>query len=234
MFEVMLGTQCLDGAYGPGPQNLIGGTIEDAGFFGEVSVGCLINGNVLASAVGLSHGVAQNSNEPWLKFILTGKVLYVAKKPLRHSISGDHLISTNLLNGGKTVTIKNKVYKVRVLKGANANPAGALQNSYDPTVTHGSEWNRLMYHISGKPFSTAENTLASEGITEGDWAQYSELELGTTNASPNGNTCFCQENGSRTDIIIRRGGPGVARFNEVVKSYVSIYGGWRPVLELVS
>src|SRR5690554_5978523 len=75
---------------GPGPQELIAGN-PGAGFYGEVPVSELITGDLLASTIGLTEGTVLHSNEPWLKFALDGKTLYVAKKPFRHSIPWDQI-----------------------------------------------------------------------------------------------------------------------------------------------
>jgi len=96
-------------------------------------------------------------------------------------------------------------------------------------ATHGSEWNRLLYHVSGKPFGTANNTLASEGITEGDWAQFSEAELLTYYSYGKGSWCWCQEAAGGARIL--RGYYGVSYFDYDTVTFD--YSGWRPCLELV-
>lgn len=68
----------------------------------------------------------------------------------------------------KRLTSPVKTYKVRLINGLREGGSGG-GGTYDSFVTHTSEWNRLMYHISGKPFTWASTTLASEGIEEGDW-----------------------------------------------------------------
>ncbi len=61
---------------GPGPQTLIAGDMT-AGFFGEVPVSELITGDDLATTIGLTTGISQHSNEPWLKFALDGNIIYI-------------------------------------------------------------------------------------------------------------------------------------------------------------
>ena len=201
-------------------------------FLVEVPASELMSGTALASAIGLTAGTAQNSNEPWLHFELDGKTLYVAKKTFRHSISWNQINARGAVFGTATVTIQGDTYKVRLLKGANTDPANVSGGSWDHPGTHGSEWNRLMYRISGKPFSNASNTLASEGIAEGDWAQYSEAALNI--AVGNGRYSWCQEtlisdSANRVD----RGRNGVSYLSLTSASSSNSLYGWRPCLELV-
>lgn len=213
---------------GPGPKNLIGGDRE-AGFFGEVPYTLFQNGVWVAQNVGLTAGVSQNSNEPWLKFILDGKILYVAKKTFRHTVSWDNLNSLGIVTGTKTVTFGGNTYKVRLLKATVTDFQYGY--GYDPVETHGSEWNRLLYRISGKPWYNAENTLASENIEEGDWAQYTEAQLNFIWQLADGGVTMCQERVGTDNI--RRGSGGVSHVWYNASSNASHTHGWRPVLELV-
>ena len=200
-------------------------------FLGEISAANFITGNALASAIGLTAGTAQNSNEPWLHFELDGKTLYVAKKTFRHTVSWNQIHATGAVYGTRTVVIQGKTYKVRLLKGANSNPYTGV-SGWDHPGAHGSEWNRLMYRISGKPFANASNTLASEGIEEGDWAQYSEADLNITVG--NGRYSWCQETPiSNSANRVVRGSTGVSRLFLTSASASGSDYGWRPVLELV-
>ena len=78
----------------PGNNYLIAGN-EDCGFFGEVGVEDLFGdgktADTLMSDLDITQGTAINTSENWLKFIWNGKILYYPKKPIRHSISWDHL-----------------------------------------------------------------------------------------------------------------------------------------------
>ncbi len=229
MFEMLLNcVSDLPSNLGPGPKNLIGGDRE-AGFFGEVPYTLFKNGVWVAQNVGLTAGVSQNSNEPWLKFILDGKILYVAKKTFRHTVSWDHLNSLGIVTGTKTVTFGGNTYKVRLLKATLTE--FQYEYGYDPIETHGSEWNRLMYHVNAKPWYNPENTLASEGIDTGDWAQYSEVELNFIWQLADGGVTMCQERVGTDNI--RRGSGGVSHVWYNASSNASHTHGWRPVLELV-
>src|SRR5690606_29492700 len=164
-------------------------------FLGEVPADSFINGRRLANAIGLSAGTEQNTSEPWLKFYdpKDKKTKYVAKKPLRSGVRWNNINSAGAVFGEKTVEVHGKVYAVRLLKGAVSDGANVTHNSYDDAGTHGSEWNRLLYRISKNQFASTSNTLASEGITTGDLADYLESDLGTHYSYMNGTDCWCQE-----------------------------------------
>jgi len=63
----------------PGNQKLVEGD-KDAGFFGFVTAADFINGDDLAVAIGLSTGVSQFSDTPWLKYMWKGKVCFTPLK----------------------------------------------------------------------------------------------------------------------------------------------------------
>ena len=228
MFEIMLG----------GSKSKTGG----AGMFvGEVSSAEFITGDQLASAIGLTAGVSQHSNTGWLLFkdTVDGKTKYISKKPLRHTVSWDQLNTVGAVFGSKTVVINGDMYKVRLLSGANSNPATG-SSGWDAPYTHGCEWNRLMYHISAKPFKAGtSNTLASEGIAEGDWASYAEADIGMalgylSGVAGYGSISWCQETGTDNTTRVSRGRFGVSLSGQDVSSGAFSSHGWRVCLELVS
>ncbi len=188
-----------------------------------------INGNDLASQIGLTAGVSINADAGWLKFSLDYHTLYVAKKPFRYDLSWDQINACGAVFGTAQVTINGKLYKVRLLKGRGDGLSTATGSGGDIQPTHNSEWNRLMYHVSGKPFGDPSNTLASEGITEGDWAQFSEAELSTYHTYGNGSYNWCQESSGTNKVL--RGFYGVSYYSRYEPPYP--YFGWRPCLELV-
>jgi len=209
---------------------LLAGTYEH-GYYGEVLASEFITGNQLATRIGLTAGTAFNSDAGWLKFALDYKTLYVAKRPFRYNLSWDQINAASIVYG-KDIEINGKLYKVRLLKGRGDGSGGAYTNGYDILPSHNSEWNRLMYHVSGKPFANASNTLASEGITEGDWAQFSEAELLTYYTHGNGSYCWCQES-SAARLRVLRGYNGVSYVAQANQDLIDIRWGWRPCLELV-
>ncbi len=216
----------------PGPQELIAGTLE-AGFYGETLASELINGTDLAALVGLGIGVVFSSTEPWLKFALDNKTLYIAKKPYRRSTSWNQLNITGIVYG-KEVTIQGKQYICRLIKGFNNNPANIANGTYDPEPTWGSEWNRLMYPICAPTGNAIQDNIkdpASPGL--GAWASYNQASNLSLNDGTGGYT-WCQENHSIYDNegLIRGGGPATRAMHAGIGVGTGNYS-WRPLLELV-
>lgn len=204
---------------GGGSDVLLAGTM-DHGWFGEVSASDFITGPNLAKAVGM--GLPFPNPSDWLKFALNGKVLYVAMKVLSIRISWAQLNNAGLVFGQKTVVVNNETYKVRLLKGCGPVVNYYQYTGFDVAITHGSEWNRLMYHVAGKPFGSASDILTSEGIAEGDWAQYTKDQLETTTGS------ICQE-ADHANCYQR----ALSHLHYFPKTDLAYSSGWRPVLELV-
>lgn len=202
-------------------------------FIREVPASEFITGAALASQIGLTAGVSLHSTAGWLHFEDEGKTKYISKRPLRHTVSWDELNAVGAVFGTKTAIINGDTYKVRLLSGANTNPSTAVNGSFDHAGTHGCEWNRLLYHISAKPFTNGNNRLASEGIVVGDWASYSEADLVTSYIPGNGSYNWCQETGTEGTQRITRGSAGVSYLYQGDSSYAGSSYGWRPVLELV-
>lgn len=211
----------------PGPNELIGGDMT-AGFFGEVSVEELFTGEEVASLIGLSAGVSQYNTEPWLKFALDGKILYVAKKPYRHSPSWLSIYQAGAVYGiddvgpfpsggpvNQLTVIKKGSHnlKVRLLTGGNTDPF---------TSSDGSEWNRLLYKVHA---SDPEGT---------PWVSYTNDDINI--AVNNGRYNWCQE----TSAADNAGRATRGNFSGLthISAYDATYGanskyGWRPVLELI-
>ena len=186
----------------------------------------------MASAIRLTAGTGQNSTAGWLKFSLDSKTLYVAKRPFRYGISWDAINAAGAVFGTKTIIINGKTYAVRLLKGRGNGSTTNISNGYDTTPAVNSEWNRLMYHVSGKPFASSNNKLTSEGISVGDWAQYSEADLLTYYRYGNGSYSWCQETAGADKIL--RGINGVSYCGSSASTNTTSNSGWRPCLELVS
>lgn len=121
------------------------------GFYGEVASTDLISGNDLASAIGLSAGTSQNSDAGWLKVVDGNKMLLIAKKTFRHSISWNNINAVDAVFG-RIVTIDGVKYILRLLST--------------------TEWDRFMYplhedHPNGAP-AWAEYTNADLNVATGD------------------------------------------------------------------
>lgn len=213
---------------GPGPIKLIGGYNQEndqRGFFGEVSTSQLINGTSLASIINLTAGTAQNNTQPWLKFFLDDKILFIAKKTYRHSLSWDSLNTANVVLGNRIITIGSYQYRIRLLKGLGPN-ISSFSIGYDTRPTHGSEWNRLMYNVCEQPIDNQQWKKSQIGD---NWANYTQSELGLVSAGS-----WCQETSpSYANGRIIRGYGGIAHMTHNDKWGVSSILNWRPVLELI-
>ena len=214
----------------PGPTTLIGGDMTE-GFFGEVTSAELITGDALASEVGISAGTSQNSTAGWLKFALDDKILFVAKKPIRYTISWNNINAADCVYGNKTVVIGGLTYKVRLMKGALTDPS--LYDAAD-RGTIGSEWNRLMLpvHVNA-PSSWAHPAYVASPTK--DWGiDYTDEDLLTHSTYGYGSFSWCQEvsNTSASDRILR-GSSGVPYCYAGPSSSAGVGLGWRPVLEYV-
>lgn len=88
----------------PGSKRLLAGDTE-CGFYGFVQpseFGETFNGNSLALDMGVSAGMAINSNVPWAKFSWKGKILFVALKPIRYGVTWRDLYRAGVVYGDGT------------------------------------------------------------------------------------------------------------------------------------
>lgn len=216
----------------PGPKRLIGGNLQ-AGFFGEVPTSDFITGDELASLIPLYDGISQYSNEPWLKFAYMGKIEFIAKKPFRHHMIWSSVDKyAHVITGSKTLQIKGKTYKIRLMKGkteGKQNDRGLWYGS----ICHNSEWNRLMLPIHENAPDNWKSPRNVESPTE-DWGvDYSDEDLGTVQGG-NGCFTFCQEYGETDrERLIRGGYNNISGSSTGWSSVGYAEYGWRPVLELV-
>lgn len=233
----ILGTQAVPILYGPGPQTLQAGTM-DAGFFGEVTSAELLTYVALAAQIGLSAGTSQfNAESLWLKFALDNKILYVAKKPARHSISWNHISTANAVyEGGSQISVGSHTLEVTLLRGASSDPTTDA-TGYDIVTSHGSEWNRLMYPIHSGTHTTASNPTAHTDPTAapfGSWASYSDADLRIHRDLSNGGSSWIQETPASTSNRVTRGNYGVSLLQRSPATTASSFSGWRPVLRLIT
>lgn len=211
---------------GPGPQTLIGGDLA-LGFFGELAQAELITAAGLFSELGLTQGNLKADTEGWLKFIVDGKVTYVAKRPFYDQISWSHLSLKKAVLGETVKTIQQENYKVRLLKGAPGPTISISGGPVDPPTTYGSEWNRLMYRIVNLPGNSGE------GIPYGEWAQYSEndLQVGAIAEA----ATICQESSiDAPNDALNRGYRRLGAGGKALKTSATALMAWRPVLESTS
>jgi hypothetical protein len=200
----------------PGPGDLQYDETTDTGYYGFVPATDFISGDELSSQLNFNAGTNQNSDAGWLKFYVgpsavcnsdpgTAKILFVAKKTLKEKVTWLNIDGSNLLSGNRTISIKDQLYKVRILKG------GALASK----VT-GTEWNELMYRVHQEQ---------PEG--KSNWAFFTNTDL---HVGPDLNGCntICQERWGQ-DAGVQRGNTGISYWNYL---YWGWWGGWRPVLEI--
>lgn len=216
---------------GPGPTKLIVGN-EEAGFYGEVPTSQFITGDELAKRIGLTAGIIQYSNEPWLKFSYMGIVEFVAKKPFRYKISWTSINNANAVYGDKQIEINGLKYKVRLIKGKTEGKQSESRE-YNGSICHNSEWNRLMLpiHESAPSNWGSQNNV---GMSTEDWnIKYTNKDLLTGYRFGYGSSSWCQEYAGSEDYSLTRG------YSDVSDSYPNYINndsnslGWRPVLELI-
>lgn len=219
---------------GPGPSELIGYTEEDdKGFFGEVPNSQLITMSDLTNQLGVTLGTAQNLDSPWLKFYLDGRILYVAKKNIRHSISYDHLRDKGIVDGSKIITIDGLQYKVGLLGGIDDGYDGSVGNGYNQPFTMRSEWTRLMYNVASD--ADIATSYRKQGQIGDNWVEYPQDDSanGLNITVGNGRYSWCKElNPANSSHAVIRG-RSVAHAFPNASSSAGASTGWRPRLELV-
>lgn len=191
--------------------------VTDIGYYGVIESTDFINGDDLAERLNFEHGVKQNSDAGWLKFHIgvnascndteEHKIIYVAKKSLRHSVSWYNINDVDLVAGNQSINIGENYYRVRLLTGGTTSPG------------IGSEWNVLMYQIHVDNHQNSNN-----------WDTYSDVELNIRHGD--GMTIWCQEN-LNGDIVVR-GFYNLTKWGTSNLHYSTRIFGWRPVLEQVS
>lgn len=222
-----------DDKYGtPGNVMLLAGDMQ-AGYFGTVPASEFIDGNTLASILGISVGTSQYPNTDWLKFGYKEKILFSPMKPIRHSISWNNIGSANALFGNKTIEIKGFTYKVRLWRGTEHDPANSYSNDADRDAI-GSEWNNLMLPIHEHAATGNWYNPAYAGNVE-DWGiGLTDADLITASSYGNGFRSWCIETSDSYELdAIVRGRNGVSDILSLRKSTGLPNDGWRPVLELV-
>lgn len=224
---------------GPGPDVILAGD-NDSGYFGRLSSTEIITGDSLADALGITSGIAQNSDTDWMKFYLDGKVLFIPVLPIRYGVSwyslyllgavyGDGLnimphIGTSVEQDA-VVKAKGYNFRVRLMKGSLLDPyQGRLGTTNTEDVyTVGSEWDKLMHSVT----SASTPNLGHE-----KWDSLSLADLGLSTGS--GRYTLCQETISANSARrLARGYYGIFNSHYTVFNEASNNLGYRPVLELL-
>jgi hypothetical protein len=149
-------------------------------------------------------GLEFNDTPDWIKFDYNGKVLYLPKSAIRSQITWDDIHKVDAVFG-KEITVGNKKYRVRLIKGGASNELG-------------SEWNDLFYGIHADTNAYGWNI----NFTNDD------LNIGTGT----GKTTWTQDE-IITGRKVIRGFVDVTSFGTNSSfNYLREYG-WRPILEEV-
>ncbi len=220
---------------GPGPQTFVGFNDDRAGFFGEVPNTELITPVNLATQLGLTQGTAQNLDTPWLKFYLDGRILYVAKKTIRHTISYDHLRDLGLVDGSKIIIINGLQYRVGLLSGIDDGYTGAVGVEYNAPYAARSEWTRLMYNVASDTGITTDRQ--KQGQIGDNWVEYPQDSStnGLNTSAGNGRFSWTKEiNPANSTQAVGRGNSSLTHIYPAASSYAPASYGWRPRLELVT
>lgn len=209
---------------GPGSLFLLAGD-EEAGFYGEVASDDFIDGETLASEIGLSDGVSVNRSTPWLKFSYMGKTLFIPKLNIRQNISWRSIYDRGALYGtddtgvfptseprtqDAMVTIDGYNYRVRLIMGQDADPARSI----------GREWSSLFY-----PIHITDITVQQWGIN------FNNSDIGIE-----GRILLQERLAVSTNYV--RGIDGTKGINSTANLTNINHGSgyltrWRPVLELI-
>lgn len=209
---------------GPGSTTFVGGDYGTTGFLGEVDTTTLIDGDTLASDIGLTEGTSKNPTEPWLKFAIDGKILFVAKKTYRYSVTWDAINAANAVYGDKIITIGGYAFKLRLLTGAESDPSSLTRNTADPAGSEVSEWNKLIYKVHVDVPSSQSGA---------NWVNYTNTDLDVGGTS-SGTATWCQEHHTyASNYAVFRGYNGMSMFNSTGSNAFAAAYGWRPVLELL-
>jgi len=242
------------------PDTLSFGTM-DAGFFGIVPASDFITGDALASAVGVTQGTSQFSDTNWLKSSFNGEIYMVPQKPIRHSISWDHLYLQGAVYGDgllageagaehhnltsssgsaltatrqdASVSVNGLRYEVALLKGGASDPLNSYNDADRGSIGPANEWNALMLPIHEKALANNWNYPAYVPTVNSWNINFSDGDLITHNKFGNGSYSWCQESSDADPALrVHRGTSGVSYLYAYDSAYVSYRRGWRPRLKL--
>ena len=206
-------------------------------FLGEVPSTEFINGESLANHIRLTDGVLCNIDTPWLKFILDGNTIYAPMKPLMHSVSWNAINGRGAVfgNEGATINVGDNLYDITLLRGLDVSTFDSDSDvyGYDLSLTHNSEWNRLMYpiHIGGGYQSAAYSLTPSVPFNE--WASYTDDDLVVDYRAGNGSYSLVQETSATSSQRLIRGLNGITHVSWVITTDAHGGNGWRPALRLI-
>jgi hypothetical protein len=94
----------VDTSGSPGGTRILQGDEVD-GLFGFVSADEFIDGDTLASAIGLTAGVSYKPNSPWAKVLIGGELGFFPILPLRYSIPWDAIYYAGAVHGDGSIGV---------------------------------------------------------------------------------------------------------------------------------
>uniref|UniRef100_A0AB39CCF3 Virion structural protein n=1 Tax=Pseudomonas phage RVTF4 TaxID=3236931 RepID=A0AB39CCF3_9VIRU len=194
-------------------------------YLGTLSEAEVISGTSLAAQLGLTKGNNIARPTEWLKFVVKGRTILVAKKPVRYNVTWQMLEDAGAIDGSTKVVIANgDTYRIRLMEGAEKNPSEwiAAYGQNDPGIVAASEYNRTLYKVHE---------------SSGQFEKFTDTDLGIQ-AGANGRMTICKEKFAASALS----GSCVARSNSGLKNFnypdfnppainVITHYGWRPVLE---
>lgn len=226
MLEVLLSTGKAATAVSgidDGLPTLIKGDVT-AGYYGATASNKpVINGDDLAAAIGLTAGTSVNSTAGWLKFAYNGKVLYIAKMPLRDSVAWQDLYQAGAVYGDDTngkypsgtartqnarVTINGVVCRVRLMHLSDTDTSAT-------GVAASGEYSRLWANIR---------------LSNSTWAAFTDAQLGhITNNYVQG-----IESSNATANVLETAVNNLLQADSKTQHNTgSFHYLWRPVLEVI-
>ncbi len=153
-----------------------------AGYYGKVNG--LITGEDLSTVVGLTAGTLCHSADiTWLKFSHNYKTLLIADRAIRSEISWDNIQAQNLVKG-KIVTIDDKYYLCRLIRGSNTNPENGIGGEWKDLIikftpnTEDSNWSNF-YTICQEIRSTyigSRICIGGEAVDELAWGPSNDIK----------------------------------------------------------
>ena len=196
---------------GLGNTTLIDGN-DTAGYYGKYQG--IYTPNELITVAGITEGTTKDDdfNDPdeditWLKFSHNYKTLFVADRTIHYGVSWSHLESLGLVFG-KVVEKDGQKYMLRLMQGANVNPASVAGGLND-------EWNSLI--VAFTPDTADSHWISFDDVnTSGGGFSYMQETLASDIAQS-----------------IIRGYSTTVGFSQQTKSTTNSIIGYRPVLEVL-
>lgn len=183
------------------------------GYYGRVLPSDFMSPELVAELVGVpTSKIIYQGQNIWLKFSYKGKTILIAQKPVASNITYSELVTLNLIEGNRVLTIKNINYGVRV-------PIGNLG------ATDYNEWEDLLYPMS------------ANDPTGQFWEHFTNDELGVGLNSGNSSRYMGEWNWmkrtdlSMTSVTIRGGNAsGITGATSSAQTSGGATRGFRPVL----